>query len=248
MGAAAARLSLHYAALQNRLADAAGRVQVGSMSFTFAIGDIHGCHEQLLEMLETVESAWSGGKIVFLGDYVDRGPDSKAVVEHLMAGPTKRGWEWVALKGNHEAMMVTAVKFGDHVAGWLENGGVETIDSYDGQIADMAIDWMESLPVILYDQHRIFVHAGVDESRPLERQTERTLLWSRPVKGYAGDYWGRHVCHGHTPAAENPITVGNRTNIDSGCVFGGSLTAAMFDDDQPGPPIRFINIANRSAV
>jgi serine/threonine protein phosphatase 1 len=216
------------------------------MSFTFAIGDIHGCHEQLLEMLATIESSWPGGRIVFLGDYVDRGPDSKAVVDRVMAGPTKPNWEWTALKGNHEAMMVAAVKFGDHVAGWLENGGVETIDPYDGQIADTVLHWMEKLPVILVDPYRIFVHAGVDETQPLERQREQTLLWSRPVEGRSGQYWGRHVCHGHTPAAENPVTIGNRTNIDSGCVFGGSLTAAVFDDDRPGPPIRFITIENRS--
>jgi serine/threonine protein phosphatase 1 len=219
------------------------------MSFTFAIGDIHGCHEQLLQMLETIESWWPGGRIIFLGDYVDRGPDSKAVVDRVMAGPTKPGWEWIALKGNHEAMMVAAVKFGEHVAGWLENGGVDTIDSYNGQIADTVLDWMDRLPMILFDRHRIFVHAGVDETLPLENQRQHTLLWSRPVDGYDGcDYWGRHVCHGHTPAPENPKTFGNRTNIDSGCVFGGSLTAAVFDDDKSGPPIRFINIANRSAA
>lgn len=216
------------------------------MSLTIAIGDIHGCHEQLLQMLETLEAFYSGGKIVFLGDYIDRGPDSRSVVDRVMAGPTKPDWEWIALKGNHEAMMVAAVGAGDHVAGWLENGGVETIDSYNGQIADTVLYWMASLPIILIDPYRIFVHAGVDESRPLEKQLERTLLWSRPAEGYSGDYWGRHVCHGHTPAAENPITIGNRTNIDSGCVFGGSLTAAVFDDDKPGPPIRFVNIANRS--
>src|SRR4051794_19371788 len=109
------------------------------MSFTFAIGDIHGCHEQLLQMLETLEAFYSGGRIVFLGDYIDRGPDSRSVVERVMAGPTKPDWEWIALKGNHEAMMVAAVGAGDHVAGWLENGGVETIESYNGQIADTVL-------------------------------------------------------------------------------------------------------------
>ena len=216
------------------------------MSFTFAIGDIHGCYDALKQMLEAIEALWPGGRIVFLGDYVDRGPDSKGVVARVMAGPTKPGWEWIALKGNHEAMMVTAVRYGRHVSGWLENGGVETIDSYDGQIAEAILDWMDRLPAILVDRHRIFVHAGVDETEPLDDQGEQTLLWSRPIEGYSGHYWGRHLCHGHTPAAENPVTIGNRTNIDSGCVFGGRLTAAVFDDGRPGRPVRFINIANRS--
>lgn len=216
------------------------------MSFTFAIGDIHGCHDELRRMLETIEAFWPGGRIVFLGDYVDRGPDSRAAVARVMAGPTRPGWQWIALKGNHEAMMVEAVRSGKHVSGWLENGGVETIVSYDGQIGEPVLDWMDSLPAIHVDRYRIFVHAGVDETEPLEHQWEQTLLWSRPIEGYDGDYWGRHLCHGHTPAAENPLTIGNRTNIDSGCVFGGALTAAVFDDDRPGPPIRFVNIANRA--
>lgn len=218
------------------------------MGFTFAVGDIHGCHEQLRQLLETIETLWSEGTVVFLGDYVDRGPDSKGAVERIMAGPTKPGWAWIALKGNHEKMMVTAVRRGMHVSGWLENGGMQTLDSYDGNVPETVLDWMDRLPCLHIDRHRIFVHAGVDETEPLDRQSEQTLLWSRPLEGHAGDYWGHHLCHGHTPAAENPMTSGNRTNIDSGCVFGGSLTAAVFDDDKPGPPIRFINIANRSVL
>ena len=216
------------------------------MGFTFAIGDIHGCAEQLDQLLDSIEMWWPGGKIVFLGDYVDRGPDSRSVLARIMAGPAKAGWEWLALKGNHEEMMVSALKDGKHVAPWFENGGVETLQSYDGRVPDTVLEWADNLPVIHVDEHRIFVHAGVDESVPLAEQSRRTLLWSRPSVGFEGDYWGKHLCHGHTPGSDNPVTIGNRTNVDSGCVFGGSLTAAVFDDDRPGPPIRFINIANRS--
>jgi serine/threonine protein phosphatase 1 len=216
------------------------------MSFTFAIGDIHGCDVQLVQLIETIETRWTGGTVVFLGDYVDRGSDSKAVVDRIMAGPTKPDWTWIALKGNHEDMMVSALKAQRHVSRWIENGGQETFYSYGGSAPAGVLEWMERLPMIHIDQHRIFVHAGVDEDVPLSEQTERTLLWARPVEGRSGHYWGRHLCHGHTPRSGNPATTGNRTNIDSGCVFGGSLTAAVFDDDIAGPPIRFINIANRS--
>ncbi|MDB5522592.1 MAG: Serine/threonine protein phosphatase [Rhizobium sp.] len=218
------------------------------MGFTLAIGDIHGCSEQLGQLLDSIEMWWPGGTIVFLGDYVDRGPDSRGVLLRLMAGPTKPGWKWIALKGNHEEMMVSALKIGEHVSRWLENGGEETSQSYGGHVPDVVLDWADNLPTIHVDEHRIFVHAGVDDAIPLDAQSERTLLWSRPPVGSDNDYWGKHLCHGHTPRSGNPTTTGNRTNVDSGCVFGGSLTAAVFDDDLAGPPIRFINIANRSVL
>lgn len=218
------------------------------MSYTFAIGDIHGCRAQLLQLLSVIEFSATGGRIVFLGDYVDRGPDSRGVVERLMAGPQKSGWEWVTLKGNHEAMMVGALRDNRDVELWLANGGAETRQSYDGDVPREVLGWMASLPPILIDRHRIFVHAGVDREVPLDRQSLRTLLWSRPVSGDNGPYWDRHLCHGHTPTEENPVTIGNRTNIDSGCVFGGMLTAAVFDDNLPGAPIRFLTIPNRDVI
>jgi serine/threonine protein phosphatase 1 len=217
------------------------------MSFTFAIGDIHGCHEQLQDLLRALEFRYDSGTVVFLGDYVDRGPDSRAVVERVMGGPAKAGWQWIALKGNHEEMMVDALRSGRSSSMWLANGGAETYDSYGGKVHDSVVAWMDSLPLIHIDPLRVFAHAGVEESAPLESQPPRTLLWSRPTAGQSGHYWGKHLCHGHTPAPENPATTGNRTNVDSGCVFGGTLTAAVFDDDRPGPPVRFISIPNTLA-
>lgn len=216
------------------------------MSLTFAIGDIHGCHAELEAMLETIEAQCSGGRIVFLGDYVDRGPDSKAVLDRVIAGPASPDWQWIALKGNHEAMMASALLAGQNIELWLDNGGAETFDSFSGHVPDVTLAWLDALPVILVDPHRIFVHAFVDENLPLGAQPERTLLWHRPTPQRDRGYWGRHLCHGHTPSAGNPETIGNRTNIDSGCVYGGSLTAAVFDDDRPGPPIRFLSIPNRA--
>lgn len=215
------------------------------MSFTFAIGDIHGCFDQLSQMLDTIETWWPNGKIVFLGDYVDRGPQSKGVIDRIMAGPNKPGWDWIALKGNHEEMMVSSLKGKKHISLWLENGGEETLVSYDRHVPDEVLDWAGNLPTMHVDPHRIFVHAGLDEAVPLAEQSERTLLWSRPPVGFSGDYWGKHLCHGHTPEPDNPMTLGNRTNVDSGCVFGGYLSAAVFDDGVAGGPVKFINIANR---
>lgn len=210
------------------------------MAYTFAIGDIHGCFDQLKALVSKIEASRPAGKIVFLGDYVDRGPDSASVIAFIMAGPQKEGWEWVALKGNHEDMMVTCVRGENPLEWWMGNGGAQTIVSYGDKINPDHLEWADALPLAHVDEHRIFVHAGVDETVPLDEQTEKELLWSRKPPHYSGEYWGKHLCHGHTPSLTNPTTVGNRTNVDSGAVFGGKLSCAVFHDETPGAPLEFI--------
>ncbi|ABR63499.1 serine/threonine protein phosphatase [Sinorhizobium medicae] len=207
---------------------------------TFAVGDIHGCLAQLETLLASIESIAAGGRVIFLGDLVDRGPDSRGVVERIMAGPRTTGWKWITLKGNHEAMLVAARKGRPEMSLWLINGGEETMASYGGAIPLSHLVWMAELPSIIIERHRIFVHAGVDENIPLDEQGDDILLWMRTDPNYSGTYWGRHVCHGHTPSRSNPRTVGNRTNVDSGAVFGGMLSCAVFDDDRAGGPIDFL--------
>ena len=213
------------------------------MNLTFAIGDVHGCLAALQALVSRIETAASSGTVVFLGDYVDRGPDSAGVIQFVMDGPKKQGWKWIALKGNHEDMMVSCIKGDNPVEWWIGNGGAQTIASYGGEVFESHIAWCEGLPHIHTDSHRIYAHAGVDETIPLEQQTDHDLLWSRKPPHYSGEYWGKHLCHGPTPSMENPATVGNRTNVDSGAVFGGKLSAAVFDDDAPGGPIEFIQVA-----
>lgn len=216
--------------------------------FTFAVGDIHGCLEQLEALLAAIESAApGGGRVVFLGDLVDRGPDSRGVVERIMAGPTKPGWEWLTLKGNHEAMLVAARKGIAEMSLWLTNGGYETLESYGGAIPLSHLVWMAERPSIITESYRIFAHAGVDETLPLEEQGDEILLWMRTEPNYSGYYWGKHLCHGHTPSRSNPRTVGNRTNVDSGAVFGGVLSCAVFDDNMPGGPIEFLVAGEQDA-
>ncbi|WFU49872.1 metallophosphoesterase family protein [Sinorhizobium terangae] len=207
---------------------------------TFAVGDIHGCLAQLEALLASIESAVPSGRIIFLGDLIDRGPESRGVVERIMAGPTKPGWEWLTLKGNHEEMLLAARRGYAEMSAWLMNGGDETMASYGGAIPLSHLVWMAERPSIIVDQYRIFVHAGVDENIPLDQQGDDILLWIRTPSNHSGDYWGKHLCHGHTPSRSNPRTVGNRTNVDSGAVFGGVLSCAVFDDDQPGGPVGFL--------
>jgi len=210
------------------------------MSRTYAIGDIHGCLDKLVAMLERIEAWQSGGKVVFLGDYVDRGPDSAGVINLLMAGPQKPGWEWVILKGNHEDMMASCLRGDNPLEWWVGNGGMQTLASYGGEVPEEHLRWCETLPLKHVDEHRIFVHAGVDEAVPLDEQTEQELLWSRKPPHYSGEYWGRHLVHGHTPSEQNPSIVGNRTNLDSAAVFGGKLSCAIFIDEEPGSPMGFM--------
>ncbi|MCK3778883.1 serine/threonine protein phosphatase [Ensifer sesbaniae] len=213
---------------------------MAARQLTFAIGDIHGCLEQLRVLLREIEAYAPGGRVIFLGDLIDRGPDSRSVVELVMAGPSKPGWTWLTIKGNHEDMLWGASSGEYDVDWWLVNGGQETLVSYNGVIPGRHLKWMKELPTILVERHRIFVHAGVDETLPLERQGDEIFLWIRQPEDYSGDYWGKHLCHGHTPSTANPRTIGNRTNVDSGAVFSGVLSCAVFDDDQPGGPIDFL--------
>ncbi|MGO6671438.1 metallophosphoesterase family protein [Rhizobium leguminosarum] len=211
------------------------------MRYTFAIGDIHGCIDPLKRMIDRIEAYASEGIVVFLGDYVDRGPDSKSVLDRIIAGPSDP-WRWICLKGNHEDMMVAAYADGQSRAVWLGNGGLETEISYGGRVLPQHLQWTADRPLMHVDRHRIFVHAGVDPAFPLDRQSQDDLLWMRFVAGEPGEYWGKHLVHGHTPSMSNPMTTGNRTNIDSACVFGGKLSCAVFDDDVAGGPIDFIEV------
>lgn len=211
------------------------------MSLTFAVGDVHGCLAQLQMMLRRIDS-FGSGSVIFLGDYVDRGPHSQGVVDTLMAGPSSLSWKWIALKGNHEDMMVGAQDGSYDEGWWLANGGTETLRSYGGFIPTTHLKWASSLPLIHHDEHRIFVHAGVKEGVYFEDQTPEDLMWTRFTAADSDEFWGKHLVHGHTPSPSNPKTIGNRTNVDSACVFDGRLSCAVFDDDLPGGPIDFIEV------
>ncbi len=208
------------------------------MSYTFAIGDVHGCLEPLQRLLEMIEAGREGGTVVFVGDYIDRGPDSRGVIAFLRAGPKTENWRWITFKGNHEDMMAGAYAGRNDRRWWLDNGGLETEFSYGGPLPADDVAWADSLPLMHVDSHRVFVHAGVIPEFPIDKQSPHDLLWLRSC--HSDDYWGRHLCHGHTPSKSNPVTTGNRTNIDSACVFGGSLTAAVFDDEIAGGPLEFL--------
>jgi len=212
------------------------------MSFTYAIGDIHGCLDKLRSLMLRCEMHADGRPLgfVFVGDYIDRGPQSCAVIDCLIDLKAQYGDRVVALMGNHEAMALAAVDGSGPVQLWLAQGGLATLESYGvaepRELPRAHVDWLRGLPLSYDDGRRFFVHAGVNPGTSLEAQDDFDLLWIRePFLSHRGDY-GRLIVHGHTPLMNGvPDLRGNRLNLDTGAVFGGPLTAAVFDDGQTEP-------------
>jgi diadenosine tetraphosphatase ApaH/serine/threonine PP2A family protein phosphatase len=214
-------------------------------NLTFAIGDIHGCHRALLQLLELCRDHAKGEdhRLVFIGDYVDRGPDSRAVIATLRDLEQRAVGQVVCLQGNHEELMLEAIDSGDPTW-WLNNGGGDTLQSYG--IRDPAslpredIAWIRSLGLSFDDGKRFFVHAGVDPDLSLDQQPRETLLWIREKFLRATRDYRRLVVHGHTPTRDaRPEVRPNRINIDTACVYGGVLTAAVFTEDIVAP-VKFL--------
>ncbi len=208
---------------------------------TCAVGDIHGSYTKLRSLLRHCMRycGESACRFVFLGDYIDRGRQSRDVVEFLIQIQASSPHLIACLKGNHEDTAVFAAETGD--AGlWLDNGGDATLASYGvGSAAEIPaehLDWFARLPLASADERRFFVHAGVMPGVPLREQSSDDLIWIRePFLSDPRDH-GLYVVHGHTPLTSGrPDLRRNRLNLDTGACFGGPLTAAVFDDTQVGP-------------
>jgi len=218
------------------------------MSLIFAIGDVHGSLRKLQSLIERCER-YAGGRpmtFVFLGDYIDRGPQSAGVVGCLLDLQSRMPERVIALKGNHEAMVLGVIDGTIPGHYWLAQGGAETLQSYGassaGELPDTHIDWLRSLRLSHNDGHRFFVHAGIDPERPLDAQQDADLFWIRePFLSDRRDH-GRLIVHGHTPLmTRKPDLRANRLNIDTGAVFGGPLTAAVFGDTEI-KPLAFVQV------
>ncbi len=148
---------------------------------TFAIGDIHGRFDLLGRAIEMISRHAAGAphQVVCLGDYVDRGPDSRYVVETLMDLSVCASW--TCLMGNHEEMMIQALRTRrrSELDRWLDNGGDATLESYGESVPPSHLDWMESLALTFRDTHRLYVHAGIEPDVPIDAQKKRSLLWIR---------------------------------------------------------------------
>ena len=214
------------------------------MSLTYVIPDIHGRDDLLGEALHEIAARGDAGAIVLIGDYVNKGPQSRQVIDRLLSAIAD-GRNLVALKGNHDAMMVEALRNPGKMDSWLGKGGDAALASYGGDLAlvpQAHIAWLDQLRLMHDDTYRIYVHAGVDPDIPLDRQSETTLLTKRYPKGFSGGYGERHVVHGHDNDPDGPLLFEGRTNLDTAAWRTGRLTVGVFDDDRPGGPVDFIVI------
>ena len=221
----------------------------------YAVGDIHGRKDLLDRLLAMIlrdsQRSRAGRRlIVFLGDYVDRGPQSKAVVETLLAGPPPvphwAGFRWLCLKGNHEHAML---RFLDDLSigrAWLANGGLATIEDYAGEDrldeADLAelqallrrhlpeghATFLAGLPLSHVEGDYLFVHAGIRPGVPWDLQQPNDLMWIRSEFLSSSADHGKMVVHGHS-IVKAPESRRNRIGIDTGAFASGHLTALVLE-------------------
>ncbi len=199
----------------------------------FAIGDIHGCPDELGAILKSIAPA-AGDTVVFVGDYVDRGPSARDVIE--LALELERGHaECVFLKGNHEDMMLSFLGMpGNYGESFLFNGGIATLDSYGVHEDDLEdacarlpgahVDFISRLATSYLRPPYLFVHAGIMPGRQLEEQQPEDMLWIRHEFIFNPHKIDATVVFGHTPMRGVMIDLPYKLGIDTGLVYGGKLT------------------------
>ena len=214
----------------------------------YAIGDVHGCDRQLAELHGQIADDLRARPcpaplLVHLGDYVDRGPDSRGVVVRLMQGNPVTGVPTVNLIGNHEQTMIDALSGqGAAMTDWMIAGGREALQSWGGDPDAPRSEWPQHVPAEHMDFLRalslthqeggyFFVHAGIRPGVPLAEQSRQDMLSIRQSFLYSEADLGIVVVHGHTPK-EGPVIRPNRIGIDTGAVFGGWLTCAVLEEDR----------------
>ncbi len=205
----------------------------------FAIGDIHGCATELEAILKAIAPV-AGDTVVFVGDYVDRGPASRDVIE--IALDLEQGHaEAVFLKGNHEDMMLSFLGLpGRYGESFLFNGGIATLESYGMKEDDIAeaihhlperhVDFYKRLAVNYLRPPYLFVHAGISPVLQLEEQQTEDMLWIRQEFIFNPHKLDATVVFGHTPMRGVMIDLPYKLGIDTGLVYGGKLTCIEFNE------------------
>ncbi len=218
-------------------------------STTCVIGDIHGCHASLTLLLQKV--LHRADTFILLGDYVDRGADSKAVIDTILS-LQKNNPRVIALMGNHDWLFLQHLN-GQDSSLFLQVGGRQTLASYGlspafdraeiGRVVPLEhLAFLNSLPLFWEDQHAIYVHAGLQPGRHLSQQTPQWCLWAREQFIHTTYEFGKPVVFGHTVFNE-PLLTPNRFGIDTGAVYGGRLTALLLPQQElisvPGEAANF---------
>jgi len=224
----------------------------------FAIGDIHGCLKQLVTLQDKIFNYSQYNKeedlLLYLGDYIDRGPSSKDVINHILQLQTE-GIKSIFLMGNHEEFMIDFLfnKI-NNLSNWLMNGADQTFKSYDIEVAEFIKDGLEDdkidklrniflsklmkehvyffnnfkLTYIMGDY--LFVHAGINPEKSLSEQSEIDFLWSRSDQFFDKNFkFEKIIVHGHSPEKE-VVNFPYRINVDTGSFFSGKLSCVCVND------------------
>lgn len=240
-------------------AAAAPRAPAGTR--IYAIGDVHGCTDLLRELhdaiLEDAEGSAPARRVaIYLGDYVDRGPDPRGVLDILIGAPLP-GFETVHLIGNHEQLLVEFLHDSSIGPLWMVNGGNATCRSFGvdpdapaggdrfgrlqlalkESISETHLAFLAALRPCHTEGDYFFAHAGVRPGVALEEQAEADLLWIREPFLNSDEDFGKVVVHGHTSTRE-PARRANRIGVDTGACYGGSLTALVLE----GEDRRFLQV------
>ena len=220
----------------------------------YAVGDVHGQADLLRKLFSRIDADLQAYPIaesvqVFLGDYIDRGPHSREVLDLLIA--RRRRHTMLYLKGNHETYAAQFLSNPSILSDWKRVGGITTLLSYgvtpaSGDDLPEQCDTAEAFRRALPDSHHRFIHslalsftcgdyffahAGVRPGVPLRRQSQHDLLWIREEFLLHEEGFGKIVVHGHTPA-KKPDVRPNRINIDTGAYATGRLTCLVLEGDQ----------------
>jgi len=205
----------------------------------FAIGDIHGCPDELTALLKAIDLD-RNDTLVFVGDYVDRGPSAKDVIDILIE--VKRSHSrTIFLKGNHEDMMLSFLGLPGHYGeSFLYNGGIATLESYaiDESLLDEVtdrlptkhLDFLQNLATSFVRAPYLFVHAGVHPLRSLEDQDAEDMLWIRQEFIAHPHELGHTVVFGHTPMRDVMVELPYKIGLDTGLVYGGKLSCIEFTE------------------
>lgn len=192
---------------------------------TFIIGDIHGCLDMLRGLMDKIDWDPEKDSIIFLGDYIDRGKDSRGVIDYII-GLKQMSRNIQCLMGNHEELFLNYIN-GQDEGTFLYNGGVNTLNSYyyseNRKIDSDHIDFLKSLLLMIELDDYYIVHAGMKPGVDVKDQTAKDTLWIREPFIFSDYDFGKRIIFGHTPFS-SPLIMENKIGLDTGAVFGNKLT------------------------
>jgi serine/threonine protein phosphatase 1 len=196
---------------------------------TFIIGDVHGCLGMLMKLMEKIAWRAETDRLIFLGDYIDRGKDSRGVIDFILS-ISERSPHVECLMGNHENILLDFLSGRDPATFFL-NGGRATLNSYrihnhalgDLLIPKEHVDFLKSLRTWIELDEYYVVHAGFKPEVSIAKQSLDDLLWIRESFIFSDYNFGKKVIFGHTPFA-HPVTMPNKIGLDTGAVYGNKLT------------------------